>query len=183
MILTNPAGPAAVGLAVQCPATAIPDIATIPAGRPVVASEGHAGGVAPAQPVGGSAHLSDGAFASAIERAATAVPDLPTVVENADGIVTADGDAGVRAIASIDGRHFGQASIGSQVSCLGGDIPCLAGQVSRLGAQVRGHFGQPDVAAPGGLVRGQRSIGHAVGRGRIPTAKPERTAAAAQADG
>ena len=183
MILANPADPAAVGPAVQCTATAIPDIATIPAGRPVIAREGHAGGVTPAHPVGGSAYLTHGALVPAVERAATAVPDLPTVVENADGIVTADGNACIRAMANIDGRHFGRAGFGGQISCLGGDIPCRDGQVSRLGAQVRRHLGQPDVAAPGRLVRGQRNIGHAVRPARIPIAKPERTAAAAQADG
>ena len=92
MVLANPSRPAAVGPTVQSPAAAIPDIAAVSTGRPVVAVEGDAALVALAYP-SSPAHLPHEAATPAIERAATAVPDLSAVVEKAIGIVTSDRDA------------------------------------------------------------------------------------------
>ena len=147
VILASPPGEIAVGPTMKHPETAIPDIAAVVPGGPVVTSEGQAGRVPHARPGGCVAPLSRAACHPTIERAAATISNLPAVVDVADGIVTADGDAAVRGRLSVDGPRFRSAGFDGQVLRLGGRVSCLGGQVGEI-------IEQPSVASLGGFVRG-----------------------------
>jgi len=132
MILADPALLTTIRPAVQGSPAAVADIATVPAGYPVVAAERDAIIVGRAPPVG-LAHLPHGAAISAVEDAAAAVSDLAAVVEGAIGIVTGEGDTSVRAGSGIGAADLGQAGFGGQVSGLDGDVARLGDGILSLG--------------------------------------------------